>query len=885
MNHEENKDLTFSDIYPIVVSEDKDVSVISLPFSVRLKNILMRNHVTTLSAILSLNISEFEGFRNLGAKTVKELTDYLDGIVAEGLTVNSKKQNDKIQSAAIVQNIEAFLSGDKNFLENISDDERKSAEPYINAIDVLGVDLAETCYREPMSVLPMVQSLSDFICKLEHELKIERRIEDCMKAIPHDRLNQKVRGYINAYTRDEEKLQKLRFIYLLEENCDTRLREFSKEVVLGSYEHLSILLSFLKWCSFDIKSEIEELFTEIYKNNNVKIALKGRASGKTLQEVGETLGITRERIRQLESKAKRKFGMRQAKKRFLSKVSAIRNSETILSSVELREYFGEYFCEMIFLLRTYDSPAYKYDSQLDVFVLGEESLMSSAFEFVQLLPSSFDSSKYNEFLEMLEEKDIPVELFEKAFAEEYRKDGSTYHRIKQTLTEIYMLVMKNHFPHGINIYDEHDMREFRRIAVEEYGCLKLPQNDRAIYARIQDICIMCDKGKYKPKSKEYMSKELAGKIHDYILKSSSTIFLTNVLFNIFEEELTSFGVNNKYYMQAVLRELYGNEFFFRRDYISKDDTVTSLYAELVQFIKKFDYPIVREDVYKEFPGLTDIVLNIAASDPNVLNLFGKYIHASKLPLVDSDRAYFKSVINRFLVDDGICHYGDIYNYIVRDDVDMLRRLFINIPTSLFSVLEYMFRDDFQFKRPFIAKQGVTIENPELQLKELILDSEIISFADITEFMKENHYKVYSYLDYYNSFSDTHLISKGDALATFEYLGIDGKIAKTVVDIIEKNITECIPIRDMDCIHKLPRINVPWHEWLIYSVVRKWSEKMEIGVSNSQFKYAIPLISPKGCMDASKFGGQEASSMLEYRIDNLDNIDDLIEDLIDFGEDM
>ena len=44
----------------------------------------------------------------------------------------------------------------------------------------------------------------------------------------------------------------------------------------------------------------------------------------------------------------------------------------------------------------------------------------------------------------------------------------------------------------------------------------------------------------------------------------------------------------------------------------------------MQFIKKFDYPITREDVYKEFPGLTDIVLNIAAADPDVLNLFGKY---------------------------------------------------------------------------------------------------------------------------------------------------------------------------------------------------------------------------------------------------------------------
>ena len=884
MYNEENKDLKFSDIYPIVVSEAQDVSVMDLPFSVRLTNVLMRNHVTTLSAILDLNISEFEGFRNLGAKTIKELNDYLNSLIEEGLTVK-KETEYKNTSLIVAQNIEALLSGDKSFLNNAAEDERKSTEAYIEAYDTIGADLAELCYREPMSALPIVQSLYDFIKKTEQEIEVEKRIKECINAIPRERLEQKAIGYINAFTREEERIDQLKHIYALDVNTDAKLREFSKEVVFASRQHLSILLAFLKWCSFDIKTELDDLFAEIYKNDNIKIVLKGRASGKTLQQVGETLGITRERIRQLESKAKRIFGTRQAKKRFLSKVSAIRNSDTILSSVELQEYFGEYFSEMIFLLRTYDSSAYKYDSQLDVFVLGDESLASSAFEFVESLPSSFDDEKYREFLEMLEEKEIPLELFEKAFIEEYRKDGSTYHRIKQTLTEIYTLVMKNHFPHGISIYDEQEMQEFRRIAIEEYGCQKLPENDRAIYARIQDICIMCDKGIYKPKSKEYISKELANKIHSYIVDSSSTIFLTNVLFNIFEEEFLSFGIDNKYYMQAVLRELYGNEFFFRRDYVSKDDTVTSLYAELVQFIKRFDYPITREDVYKEFPGLTDIVLNIAASDPDVLNLFGKYIHGSKLPVVDTDRSYFMSVINRFLGDDGVCHYDDIYNYIARDDADMLRRLFINIPTSLFSVLEYMFRDDYQFKRPFIAKQGVKIENPAVQLKEIILGSDMITLADITEFMKENRYQVYSYLDYYNSFSDTHLIANGDALATFEYLGIDENIAKTAARIIEENITECIPVRELSCIHKLPRINVPWHEWLIYSVVRKWSEKLETSVSNAQFKYAMPLIAPKGCMDASKFGGQALAVTSEYKIDDLDNIDELIEDLIDFEEDL
>lgn len=885
MHNEENKDLIFSDIYPIVVSADNDVLVMDLPFSVRLKNVLMRNHVTTLSAILATNVAEFEGFRNLGTKTVKELTDYLDSLMEEGSATKKETRGKIVKSLIIAKNIEAFLNGDRSFLGDITDDGRKTVEPYIEAYDTIGTELAELCYRDPLAVLPMVESLYDFIEKTEQEIEIEKRIKECINAIPPKRLGQKVIGYINAFTREEERIDKLKHIYSLDINTDAKLREFSGEIVFNSHQHLSILLGFLKWCSFDIKSEIDELFAEIYKSDNIKIALKGRASGKTLQEVGVSLGITRERIRQLESKAKRIFGNRQAKKRFLSKVSAIRNSDTILSSVELQEYFGEYFSEMIFLLRTYDSPAYKYDSQLDVFVLGDESLTSSAFEFVQSLPSSFDDSKYKEFVEMLEEKDIPLELFEKAFAEEYRKDGLTYHRIKQTLTEIYTLIMSTHFSHGISIYKESDMREFRRIAVEEYGCTKLPENDRAIYSRIQDICIMCDKGVYKPKAKEYVSKDLANKIHSYIVDSPATIFLTNVLFNMFEDELLAFGIDNKYYMQAVLRELYGNEFFFRRDYVSKDDTVTSIYAELVQYIKRFDYPITREDVYKEFPGLTDIVLNIAASDSDVLNLFGKYIHGSRLPLVDSDKGYFKSIINKYVEDDGICYYGDLYDYIVRDDEDRLRRLFINIPTSLFSVLEYLFRDEYQFKRPFIAKLGVEIGNPALQLKEMILSSDSISFAEIVEFMKENHCQPYSYLDYYNGYSDTHLLANGDSLATFDYLGIDDTVAESVVHILENSVSECMPIRDIGCIHNLPRINAPWNEWIIYSVIRKWSDKLEVGVSNSIFKLAFPLVSPKGMMNASEFGGQAVSAESAYKIDDLDNLDDLIADIIDLDEDL
>ena len=159
MHYEENKDLIFSDIYPIVAPLDSDISVMDLPFSVRLKNVLMRNHITTLSAILATNVAEFEGFRNLGAKTVKELNDYLGSLTEEGFSFKSGEKINSVTSTIVARNIEAFLNGDRSFMDDITEDERKTTEPYIESFDTLGAELAELCYRDPVAVLPLVQSL------------------------------------------------------------------------------------------------------------------------------------------------------------------------------------------------------------------------------------------------------------------------------------------------------------------------------------------------------------------------------------------------------------------------------------------------------------------------------------------------------------------------------------------------------------------------------------------------------------------------------------------------------------------------------------------------------------------------------------------------------
>ena len=54
-------------------------------------------------------------------------------------------------------------------------------------------------------------------------------------------------------------------------------------------------------------------------------------------------------------------------------------------------------------------------------------------------------------------------------------------------------------------------------------------------------------------------------------------------------------------------------------------------------------------MFNNFKGLTEIVFSLATSDENVLNYYGKYIHASRLDITAKDVHYLRSVIQKLLM--------------------------------------------------------------------------------------------------------------------------------------------------------------------------------------------------------------------------------------------
>ena len=885
-------DTTFWDLYPVDLSSVEDVSVQALPVSVRVINLLMHNGIRTVADLFRMKVDYFIKLRGAGKKCYDETCQYLSDLSSKTVEINSPLSTPKVAADVpqiVAENIESIINQDFTFCEElpIESDDAADIDMYKEAVEVLGTDLARICYQTPNKILPLMDALKPFIKAQQEREYRKNKISESLALIPKERFNNCVRGYINAFTTDEEQRKALGKVYGLDLYPHARIKNYLFEAVAESVTDFALLLNFLKWCAFDISEEIFELFQVLYgRSNSIKAVLLGRATGETLGGVGDKMGITRERVRQIEAKAKRIFNIWQSKAHILSKISAERNGDSVLSASELSEYFGDKYVELMFLLRTSDNPAYYYDSQLDVFVMGDESISDVISKIIESLPDAFDEKKYIAIIaDAVDEQDIPQELIEKAISDEFQMDGTTYHRKYLSLTAIYTEILEKYYQNGIDVYNENELDIFRRIAVEEYGCGKLPEKNRAISARLSDIGILCGRGKYRPKKKSYISKVLAEKIHQYIVDSPSVIFMTNTLFNIFEDELLKFGIDNKYYLQGVLRELYDSEFVFRRDYISKDESVTSLYVEIVQYIKKFSYPITKEDIKKAFPGVTEIVISFATGDTNVINLFGKYIHGSRLNLSDANKVYFEKVLRKFVTGDTVRHYKELYDFIERDDSDLLRKLFIHFPTSLFSVLEYLFKDQYQFKRPFIANIGTDIGDPEEQLHDLIISCDEIAISEITAFAKDNYYEIYSILELLNSFNATHLLMDRDTFASIELIGITEDIAKNAISILQDEVTETELITSLECIYRLPKINVPWTEWLIYSVVNRWGESLVAGTTSNQFKLSVPVVAPRGNLDVQKYEGISVDTTVSIaQVDDLDNIDDLISDFIEFDLD-
>lgn len=877
--------IPLKELYSINELEYDNKALEELDLSTRIMNRLQGVlGIHKINEMLNLTYSQLADLKGFGKNSIVGIDDALRAL-SQKTFVFDKDEKKRCFSPTSKFLLRSHLSeichGNFDILNknSFTDGEQLLLKDMKEAVELIDEKLIMTTIKETEHILPILDMLNSMVSKYNKKEKIREQIIKEYVHISENKRDCNIKWFIYAYVDDDKMRNKMLNDFRKEGiNC---FRDFLK-VDLTDNNNLSELIRFIKWCEFDIKEEFNDMIGKLYKNNRESEVIDNRANGNTLDATGKAFGVTRERIRQIEKNVTRRFESLLNSNRIILKIFAERNGDEILTPSEIAEYFETGTKQVLYLLRKSDTSFYTYDSDLDVFVVGSSGLAERAQAYVDKLPEVFAEDKFDKIIKRgIEEHKLTEEIICAYIDTEYKKTEKLYHRSRLTLQSIYDAILKKYYPNGIWVYGEKDLTEFRMHIKNDYGNIILPENNRALSAQICRASILCGRGIYKAKQSKYLSGALLKKIERYIETSESSVFMMNTIFNLFEDELRAENVDNKYYLQGILHETLGDKWCFRRDYISKDDNLTSFYTEILTYIKKAGYPVKKQEIKNRYPGITEIVLNLATNDPKIINLFGCYIHGDNLKLSKEDILYLRLVVEKFFEKKDCWHCRSLYEYIMKNNAIILKRNYINFPFGVYSLLEYYFRDDYNFSRPYIAKNGTEIVSTIERLKEVVQASDIMEIADISSYARENYHQINSILDFLDSCNETHFLINDSEIASVDIIGITEENVDDIESILDKEISTTIPISNLKCVHLFPKGNVPWTAWLIYSAIKRWGKKYEVKASETQFRQSIPLIAPKGELWVEKVDDLSITGELTIA-DDLSDIDNLIEDF-DFEE--
>ncbi len=857
---------TLADIYNIMPEAYTGKKINFAGLSVRTSNCFIRAKILYIDQLLRLKYEDLNNLNVFGRGCMEETERYLADLGLE--SVVSKIGNNYIVTKTIRENSDKIFNGlfdVEEFDVDLTELDKTCLKQFEEEYNFVGKDWIDAVNYDALYVIDILKSMHDYTERVAQRQLLKEKL-----SVVDFKKNNKVYPYLKLYSEELS-------TDLYETNPDLSVEEFCLDNDLDD-KMLKRMTSFAIWISYDLRQEFDAFLQKIYKHSDkYDYVISLRAEKKTLEEIGNMLGVTRERVRQIEAKLLEPFKKWETRHKFVRRLSADLDGKTIIEEIDIEEFFGKDKGKtLLYLLQKTDDKSYTFDRDTDTVIVQDDDVLSLASEYVDGLPEVFDSQKLEEILSDALEEDLPTEIIERAINLQYKVTGNYYHRSRITKEKMFEEVMKKYYPEGIHIYDDSEIEKFREHVKDEYGEVDLAKTNRPLATIISRVSILCGRGMYKAKQAKYLPKELADKIHDYIINNKRPLMMFNGIYNEFEEELSECGVDNRYYLQGILRELYGDEFFFRKDYLSKDGESHSIYNDIILYIKRSKYPVSKGQIMSEFPGLTEVMYFMVTQDEKVLNFRGASIYADNLNIYDSDIRYLSEVMDNLVPKDTSCHGRIVYEFVEKDNPDLLKRLGVMFQGSLFSVLQYLFCEEYDFERPYVARAGVEFDMPAEIIADFVESNETLEIDAVFELTASLRYLVYDKLKFLDSFNETHLFINKDEMATFGYIGVDEDMAVQIEDILAKEVNGTVPIVSLNAIYKLPQINVAWNEWLLYSILKKWGRKLEVHSSAKYFKYAEPIVSPKDCFDpnAIKEIG-DVGGMVQ--IDDLNEIDELIAD--------
>lgn len=609
------------------------------------------------------------------------------------------------------------------------------------------------------------------------------------------------------------------------------------------------------------KELLKEAFLHSFEDKSVSDkmdVLIRRGKKQTLEEIGKASSVTRERIRQIESSVLNNYIQSfnsSNKKRMFQLLRLIVSNPLFVEFDEITTLMEDYSYAFIHILSSKQLKELSlktisvYD-EIGVLNLTSINWYSEVNKNIIKLNDLITIEDLNNFVKVLKKDlfiahvDLPEKAFYKIVDLYFKKYGNVYSRKSMTILDQYQLVISKFYINGLHIYDEDSLKDFRRRHYELFKDEEIyKKENRAISARISDITVQVDRGIYNiEENTPILNEYLAAKIRQFI-NDGPPIVLTLKIFNQFEEEFKTYGIDNRYMLHAMLKRRFKEEFYFKRDFVSKMGPGYRVIDELEKHLDNHKGIISVNDLNHLFPSSNAItVLTFLSNNPNFIPISNhNWINSRDLDITKSEIEMLRDILEKQIKLRQIVTAKHVIEEVGLKMSSFFRRNDINQPFYLFGVLKSIFIEEFKFERPFISNKETIITKGPDRMREYINEYDQITISELTEYSRDNDLRIYSMLEFIQSVKKEFIWADEEILISLKQL----EITDETISVIKYYLNKAFISREALNLKKInysmfPSIGLTWNKYLLASIISIYLSEYEI-INTTNMYYSTEFL--------------------------------------------
>jgi hypothetical protein len=627
---------------------------------------------------------------------------------------------------------------------------------------------------------------------------------------------------------------------------------YDEKIHLRLYHNQKKLVSELGIISYDIRNTIKSKINEYFQNKDKETEiLLLRLKGNTLEEIGKKFSVTRERIRQIEKKAINKLDLYFKNSQLLRLIQLSCGAKGIIDFKKIdylnqdQQNFITYYLKKKDLI--IDS---NEESSLISFL--EFPWISYVYEEIDSLENHVNRKEIKKFIRRIQSVllnnglEVDNITLESLITEKFSIANDVYIKDKQFLGNKYSIILKNYFPNGLHVYNHDELEKFRKKYLEIFNDATIfEKSDRTVLSRITDKATLIDRGVYThPDNVKRIPSKLLERIK-HTIEVNNSITMYKALYSNFEVELTKFGVNNRYLLQGLLSLELRGEFITAKDYIAKTQQQIKFRNKIYEYIESTTSFFTTKKLLSIFSGLSinNLVSILSINEEVIYLYYDKWIYSGNIIFSDKEIKTIKDVIEDLINEKGFVHYLNIYDRLLINYSDILDKDYITSKHDFFSVLSYLFKNDYSTQRPFLARKNYNMLNRVDRVKEYVYERITVYIPDMMDYINENHLERGSILDFINSLYPDYYRVSYDILVKSSELNLNEIVTTKIKNIISSilNKVDSINISKQDIYKFLPKINFDWNDHLLASIIYSNINEIKVKFTTNMYNTTEYLI--------------------------------------------